>query len=313
MDMRNYAPDLHHKRKAGEVALLENWFLRRQHFHIENITGLHALVRGLLRCTGLRKRGERNARALRVNAYTVTLPGLPRAFHHYRLLHLSDVHIDGVVGLPEVLCEQLSGIDADACVFTGDFRYKTSGPCTSMVRYMEKVVRHIHAPDGMYGVLGNHDAYEEVAALEHLGIRMLRNAALPLRRAGETVWLAGIDDPHYYECDDLESACASVPSGACSILLAHSPERYAEAAARGIALYLCGHTHAGQMCIPHLGAPMVNARCPRAYAAGRWQHGRMQGFTNAGAGCSCVQARFGCPPEIALLELHCAEVEQASA
>jgi len=298
--------DLLRKRKAGEVALLENWFRRRQHFHIENLTSLHVLMRWALHCTGLTKRGERNARALRVNAYSIVLPNLPRAFDGYRLLHLSDVHIDGVAGLTEALCEHLAGLHADACVFTGDFRYHTSGPCFNVVHHMEKVVRHIHVRDGVYGVLGNHDEYEEVALLEQVGLRMLMNAAVPLRRDGETVWLAGIDDPHYYQCDDVERACEEVPPGACAILLAHSPECYAAAAARGLALYLCGHTHAGQMRIPHLGAPLVHARCPRAFAAGLWRHGGMQGFTNAGAGCSCVPARFGCPPEIALLELHCA-------
>ncbi len=80
-------------------------------------------MRWALRWTGLATRGERNARAVRVNVCAVALPNLPRAFAGYRLLYLSAVHNDGVAGLAEARCEQLAGLRADACVFAGDFRY----------------------------------------------------------------------------------------------------------------------------------------------------------------------------------------------
>ena len=54
------------------------------------------------------------------------------------------------------------------------------------------------------------------------------------------------------------------------ILLAHSPEVIPEASERGFCLYLTGHTHAGQICLPGGWPPMVNARCPRRYIAGAW-------------------------------------------
>jgi len=78
---------------------------------------------------------------------------------------------------------------------------------------------------------------------------------------------------------------------------------YNEAAAAGIHLYLCGHTHGGQIRLPWLGAPMQNAACPRRYAHGCWRHGEMQGYTSAGAGCSMLPVRYNCPPEITLIEL----------
>ena len=87
------------------------------------------------------------------------------------------------------------------------------------------------------------------------------------------------------------------------MLLAHTPEIYGEAADAGIQLYLTGHTHAGQICLPWIGPLTLKAACPRAYTSGYWRHRAMQGYTTAGAGCSVLPVRFGCPPEIVVFEL----------
>ena len=57
------------------------------------------------------------------------------------------------------------------------------------------------------------------------------------------MWIAGVDDPHYYGCDDLGTALSDVPNDGFKVLLAHTPEMYEEARSAGINLYLCGHTH----------------------------------------------------------------------
>jgi predicted MPP superfamily phosphohydrolase len=95
-----------------------------------------------------------------------------------------------------------------------------------------------------------------------------------------------------------------VPAGAFKILLAHAPELFKEADALGIQLNLSGHTHAGQLRLPGIGAIRQNARCPKQFAWGAWQYGRLQGHTSAGVGCSTLPIRFCCPPEIVILELH---------
>src|SRR5207248_11700996 len=96
------------------------------------------------------------------------------------------------------------------------------------------------------------------------------------------------------------------------ILLAHTPEVYADASARGVQLYLSGHTHAGQIRFPGIGSIRNNARCPRAYAYAHWRHGAMQGYTSAGVGCSSLPIRFNCPPEIVLIELRRKRSSQTS-
>jgi predicted MPP superfamily phosphohydrolase len=98
------------------------------------------------------------------------------------------------------------------------------------------------------------------------------------------LWVIGVDDPHYYGCDDLAAALDGVPDEAFKLLLAHTPEVFEEAARAGIDLYLSGHTHAGQICVPWLGPLVLNATCPRSYTYGHWHHGEMQGYTTRRCG-----------------------------
>jgi predicted MPP superfamily phosphohydrolase len=169
---------------------------------------------------------------------------------------------------------------------------------------MEILAPALACPLGAWGILGNHDAIEEVPYLERLGIRMLVNESVALERDGQQLWLVGLDDPHFYGTHDFQRALSGVPAAACKIGLIHSPEISAEAKRHGIALYLAGHTHGGQLCLPGGHAPYQNARCPARLARGEWREGRMVGYTSVGAGSSGLPARLNCDPEIALLELQ---------
>ena len=134
---------------------------------------------------------------------------------------------------------------------------------------------------------------------------MLVNDAEELTREGGSLWLVGVDDPHYYRTHDLEKAFHAVPEEAFQIFIAHSPEVYREAAAYKPQLYLCGHTHGGQICLPRLGPVFTHSRAPRRLAQGEWTHDGMLGYTSRGAGASGVPLRFNCPGEITLITLRC--------
>ena len=153
------------------------------------------------------------------------------------------------------------------------------------------------------GILGNHDESQIAIELENLGVRMLINEAAEISRGDESIHVIGVDDPHGYGYDDLEGALEGVPEDGFKVLLAHTPEIFEEAARSEIQLYMCGHTHAGQIRLPVIGEVFQNADCPRAYAQGEWQHDRMLGHTSAGVGCSLVPVRYNCPPEIPVIEL----------
>jgi uncharacterized protein len=258
-----------------------------------------------LQTAGLYQQGRRNALDVRTTSIRFSFPDLPAPFDGFRILQISDFHIDGVDGLAEALERALSNLETepDVCVFTGDYRFEDSGDCAAVYPRMERVIRSIRAKHGIYGILGNHDAAEMAFALEQFGVRMLVNEAAAIEKANGALWLIGVDDPFDYGCDDLPAALTGVPPEAFKILLAHSPELYREAAAEGMQLYLTGHTHAGQIRLPGIGAVKHNAHCPRRMAFGSWRHHELQGYTSAGVGCSSLPVRFHCPPELAFIEL----------
>lgn len=297
--------DLRKKRKSIEVGHFEAWLTEgRGSFHFENLSWLRATLEFLFGISGLVRPGERNALSHRLSHHRLVFPGLPAHFDGFRILHLSDLHIDALAGLAESICTTIEDLHYDLCVLTGDYRFEIYGPYHSAQHGLEKLLATIRAPYGVVGVLGNHDFGEIVPWLEERGVTMLLNGSYEVHRDGQSIWIAGVDDPHYYGCDDLDGALQEVPPEAFKILAVHSPELYREAEQRGISLYLCGHTHAGQIRLPWIGPLMVNARCPRRMAAGLWRFGGMSGFTSAGAGSSMVPVRFGCPPEVTLIELR---------
>ena len=277
---------------------------KRSLLHHDTI--LRPLIRHGLQLMGLLKRGERNALQPEIRNLRFAFPSLPSSFCGFRILHLSDLHIDGIRGLAERVVEQIAPIEADLCVFTGDYRFATSGPCHNVYPEMRKIAAAVRSRHGMLGILGNHDYGEEAGELEDMGIRMLMNTAVEYPSPDGSLWVAGVDDVWDYDCADLPGALSDVPEGAFKILLAHSPDLIDEAAAADISLYLCGHTHAGQIRLPLIGAVLAPADCDRRFWQGTWKQAGMQGYTSSGIGCSLVPVRFRCPPEIGMIELRCA-------
>jgi predicted MPP superfamily phosphohydrolase len=262
-----------------------------------------------LKSLGLYQAGLRAARQPVVRSLCFEFSSLPAAFHGFRILHLSDLHIDGVDGLAERTAEIVGTLPVDVCVMTGDYRFEIFGTCAKVYPRMRLILSAIRARYGVLGILGNHDPAEMALELAKMGVHMLINDATELRSDGSGLWIAGVDDPHYYGCDDLGAALSDVPNDVFKVLLAHTPEMYQDAHRAGIHLYLCGHTHGGQIRLPKpfrgsWAAPIRNAACPPQYTYGSWSHGALQGYTSAGVGASLLPVRYNCPAEIVVIELR---------
>jgi len=271
----------------------------RTRLHPEDWIPAHRLARAVIRACGIEAIGRRNARRHRIRRRDVFLPRLPEAAAGLRLLHLSDLHLDMAPDTGTALVRSLANVTADACVITGDFRAKTYGPIEAAVEAFQNLRPRL--PDRVFAVLGNHDCLALAVALERMNVRVLLNESVPLHGGG--IYLAGVDDPHYYRMDNLHKALEGIPPEAPVILLSHSPEIYRQAAHADVDLFLCGHTHGGQICLPGGRALTYDCRCPVRYCRGAWQHGDMQGYTSRGCGTTVLDVRFFCPPEIVLHRL----------
>ncbi len=260
-------------------------------------------IKTVLQMAGLYQKGRANALQPVVRELRLEFPHLPAALDGFRILHLSDFHIDGIDGLAEVLAERVAFYPVDVCLMTGDYRFDIRGSCDAVYPRMRRILQAVRSRHGVFGILGNHDCADIAVRLETLGVRMLINESEAVGPSSDPLWIIGVDDPHFFGCDDLREAARGVPRHGFKVLLAHTPEMYREAAGAGMDLYLSGHTHAGQVRLPGIGALVQLADCPRALAFGHWRHEGMQGYTTAGAGCSLLPVRFHCPPEIAVIEL----------
>jgi predicted MPP superfamily phosphohydrolase len=271
-------------------------------FHIENWYSSHALIRAGLMLMGLYWRGQRNAENIQVKHNDVGSLTLPLAFDGFTLLQISDLHVEQSEGAMRRLSELIPTLEYDLCVLTGDYRGPTFGPFDGALAGMKRLRAGLREP--LYGVLGNHDTIRMVPALEELGIRMLLNECVPIARDGQTIYVAGIDDAHYFRVDNIEKAAAEIPHDGFSVLLSHTPEIYRQAAHAGFDLLLGGHTHGGQICLPGSIPITLDSVLPRYMGAGAWKYHSMIGYTSVGAGTAIVPVRINCLPEITLHHLR---------
>ena len=269
-------------------------------FHIENWYPVHSVIRNALKLTGLYWRGRRNTGRILVKRNNVMFKELPPLFDGFTILHLSDMHVDMNEAAMQRLIELVSDVRYDLCVLTGDYRGKNYGPFEATLDGVARVRAHLKGP--VYGVLGDHDTIQMVPGLEAMGIRMLLNESDVIVRGDQQIYLAGIDDAHFFRVDNIEKAASRIPKDEFSILLSHTPEIYRQAAHADFDLLLSGHTHGGQICLPGSVPIILDAVLPRWMGAGAWQYHNMSGYTSVGAGSSVVPVRFNCPPEITL---HC--------
>ncbi|MBL8498207.1 metallophosphoesterase [Nitrosomonas sp. JL21] len=270
-------------------------------FHPENWYSVHALIRLAIQLVGMYERGQRNARNLQVKENLIHLPHLPAAFHDFKILHLTDLHVDMDDRNLVAMIQTVADLEYDICVLTGDYRAQTFGEIDGAVAGMQRLITVLKQP--IYGVLGNHDSIRMLPALEAMGINMLMNEAIELNKENSKIYLAGVDDPHYFRVDNLEKAIRNIPIGAVSLLLSHTPEIFRQAAYADFDVMFCGHTHGGQICLPG-GIPVtLDSKCPRYVGAGKWRYQHLQGYTSVGAGTSIVNARFNCLPEVTIHHL----------
>jgi predicted MPP superfamily phosphohydrolase len=270
------------------------------YFHIENLRLSHVAIRSCLKLTGLYGRGRRNAAQVELRRHDVISSRIPKAFDGFKILHLSDLHVEMSEAAMMRLAAILPNIEYDLCVLTGDYRAQTFGAYEPALAGMAPLCSALKRP--IYGVLGNHDTIRMVPGLEDMGIQMLLNENQSIERNDQRIYLAGIDDAHFYRVDNIEKAATGIPFGDFSILLSHTPEVYQQASYADFSLLLGGHTHGGQICLPGRIPITLSSVLPRHMGSGPWKYRDMIGYTSVGAGSCVVPVRYNCLPEITL---HC--------
>ncbi|MCB9762165.1 MAG: metallophosphoesterase [Alphaproteobacteria bacterium] len=230
------------------------------------------------------------------SVHVVPIAGLDRPL---RVLHLTDVHIRRSDPWLEQLCATLPAHRPDLVVLTGDvvtrgWQREAAG------RFLESLPE---APLGRFAVLGNWeywgDAPQDIweAFLAEHGVTLLQNRSVDL--GGLT--LAGVDDLLAGE-PDVDAALIGISEEQPALVLSHSPAIFPALQRGPVRLVLSGHSHAGQLRIPGLGAPFLPLGTG-PYVGGWFTEGGVHLFVSRGIGWSVAPVRLFCPPEIAELRL----------
>ncbi len=245
---------------------------------------------------------------------------LSSSFNDFRIVHISDLHASFWVGkkyLKDVV-DKINTLKKDLLVITGDVLtgsvndfWKQWLP-TSKNDYLSMVIDVLkHLEEGeKIAVLGNHDQWDGVSTerrlvndMEKIGIRVLRNCSVPISRGKDNIYIAGIDDIWF--SSDLSKALHDIPNNAFKILLSHSPDITTDIHKdMKIDLTLCGHTHGGQVNLPHLSPLFLPINNSARYLAGLVKEPYGYTYVNRGIGTLVFPFRINAPPEITYLRLN---------
>jgi predicted MPP superfamily phosphohydrolase len=245
----------------------------------------------------------------------IAIANLPTSFHGYRIVQLSDIHLDEYTEpfFLDQIVKRVNAIAPDLVLLTGDFI--THGSLTFVagghaIHRCAEILTTLTAPL-RYAVLGNHDvsfgSAIVIQALTTHGTPVLLNQYLPVERNGDRLWLCGVDDPGTSH-PNLDLAIPPKPDGPV-ILMAHAPD-YADdvlAHPRGplVDFMLGGHSHGGQIKLPFFG-PLILPPGAEKYSEGFYRLNRMQLYVNRGIGTVGLPFRLNCPPEITVITLNSA-------
>jgi predicted MPP superfamily phosphohydrolase len=234
---------------------------------------------------------------LGVTEAALDVSGLPPALDGLRIGFLTDIHHSAMVPADDVanaVALTLS-TNPDMIVLGGD--YVTWGD-REYVGPVAELLKPLHAPTGVFAILGNHDDDRDMAAaLSRNHFTVLKDQLTRLSIRGESLDLIGI---RFWTRRPADVARVVRGAGETSILLAHDPRRLTEAAALDIQAVLSGHTHGGQVVLPGIGA-VARRNFPVLAGLAHQQNTSM--FVSRGIGTVYVPIRINCPPEVAVVTL----------
>ncbi|MFH1706545.1 MAG: metallophosphoesterase [Planctomycetota bacterium] len=218
------------------------------------------------------------------------------------LVHLSDLHLETIGRPEEKLLGMLRTIAPDMILITGDLVNR--GECFPLAA---AYLRRVRAVAPVYLIAGNIDVCfpAELAMLKHEFTFLDGGLVSPALPNGARLLLAGADDGR---AEQLLAAAAALPIPAAgagaAVLLYHKPDLAREPWVRAFDLYLCGHTHGGQVRLPWYGALITCSRFGKAFEAGRYDLGPAALYVNRGWGLEgggwfVPRVRFLCRPEVA--------------
>ena len=265
----------------------------------------------------------------------IPFEALPRDFAGYRIAFFGDTHLGQYLSTEYLrgVVNQVNSLKPDLIILGGDYIWREKSlfakTIVSLTRseyhdlqgqaLVDKILSdtasifaNLKAPDGVFGVIGNHDHWESGKGIKRLFseyrcANILINEESKIKRGNSQIRILGVDDywtgipksPAHWR-KELESDF--------KVLISHNPDFVSEQLRLNSAnfnLALCAHTHGGQVKLPLVGAMIKNVYDAR-FLEGRIpiEPAKKEVFVTRGIGMVELPIRLNCPPEIALITLN---------
>ena len=236
---------------------------------------------------------------LEVTHVRLPMAKLPAGARAIRIVHISDLHCESQARLEADLPRIVRELKPDLIVFTGDGFNSLPG-----LERFRRCMAQLAVIAPTFAVQGNWDRRH---GTEHFvdgtGAQELTGQAVRVQVAGAELYLIGAGWGHWAA---VERALATVPGEATKVVLYHSPDAIPSAAKLGVDLYLCGHTHGGQVALPFYGALVTLSSTGKRFEAGLYHVGDTTAYVSRGIGMEggrVPRVRFCARPEVTLIEL----------
>ncbi|WP_142826861.1 metallophosphoesterase [Planococcus soli] len=250
-------------------------------------------------------------KSVQTTEYTVASEELPEAFNGSKIVQVSDLHNATFGRKQSSLIEKVEAANPDAIFLTGDLVDSNRYDLEASLVLVDALVEM----SNVYFVTGNHEVasnqVEEItAALQQRGVTVLADDSVEWERDGESIQIAGIDDPLMEpDIHEEEATRQSLDSAQMTddftLLLAHRPEHFPIYAEDGVNVVFSGHAHGGQVRIPGLGGLIAPGQgwFPKV-TEGIFEIDQSQMVVSRGLGNSTFPVRIFNLPEIVVVTLE---------
>ena len=257
---------------------------------------LHVLAAGGLACLAYGRYIEPTR--IEVNVIAVPTPKLKDASFH--IVQISDLHCDWRPRNEEAMVRIINALKPDVVVATGDYLNDAAA-----LPLLKTTLSQLEAPLGKIAITGNFEAnsWSNLDLFGETGFRLLRQDAVSIVKGNESINISGLS---FDRAGAWRELLAALPDDRFNLFLYHMPDLIEDVSSSGVDLYLCGHTHGGQVALPLYGALITLSKFGKKYESGQYRHGQTMLYVNRGLGLEPLpapQVRFGARPEIAVFDI----------
>ena len=215
-----------------------------------------------------------------------------------KILHLSDLHINKKTSIEKILelVNFCNSLEFDFCIITGDI-------IDTKVKFIKKQLEILNLlKKEVFYISGNHDLFYGLEDLkkELTNFIFMDNETFKINYKNEIIHLAGLPDrfSKFFKIKREEKIVEDFLQNSPSIFISHQPKDYKIALNSNSNLFLCGHTHGGQIYPFHYLVKLV-----QPFLAGLFYKNKTAIYVNKGLGTWGVDFRFKANAEVTILKL----------